>query len=872
MSLTAGTKLGTFEIIGILGKGGMGEVYRATDTKLGREVAIKVLNADFSGNSEMRSRFEREARNLASLDHPNVGALYDFQHDGDTHFLVMQLIEGKTLSERIESGALSPDETITLFQQIAEGLEAAHNAGIVHRDLKPANIKITNDDHVKVLDFGIAKTSEGLRAPGAFTPTPTTGFDGAAPTVPMNSPMPAADLTAAGAFIGTPHYMSPEQARGKIVDKRADIWAFGVCLFEALTGTMPFNGDTVSDLVTAILRDKPDLDALPDTTPINLRTLIERCLNKDPRYRMRDIGEAWIQLKQGDSAPTTNAVMVQDKTVTRFRATFPANHQLATTLTPIALSPDGKRIACVLKSSSGDQLYLRRLDDLEFKRIPGTERGRGPVFSPDGKSIAFAQRRSIRLLSVEGNSIRTLLDCKNTPVAIVWTHDNYIIWGELGSGVSRMRVDGTNQEVLTTADKEKGEFWHATLSLLDDGEWIAYMAIGGDRQYEARYLSLKTGEQRIESGYKDANSFWYSTEGYGLFHRLSVIYAAKATGSPPTFSGHPVKVLEGYAVDGDDLAIVALAENGTLAYAPNTSSNRPNKLYWVTRDGDRREIPVADNMYIAPRVSPDGDFVIMGCTDRAGAIQVALLDIRRGVVEMITSAQGRGCIAPQWTHDSESIVYGLMVGNKPHIRRLNIDTGIDELVQEGPFGEYPYGYSRDGRHFAFVVAKSNVDSQIFIQTDDNEPEPLADTNARDITPAFDPAGDNIAYGSNESGRWEVYIKPFGRQGRRIQVSLDGGSDPVWAPDGSEIFYRNGDTVYAATIERNGRLRIGQSEPLFEFPFGDKVSLYAPSFDIHPEGDRFIMVDRVAAELSATELIVVQNFIEEVKQLLPNKEL
>lgn len=864
-----GKTLGGFEIVELLGQGGMGEVYRARDSKLGRDVAIKVLRGHLAEAPEVRARFEREARNLAALDHPNIGALYDFQHEGDDHFLVMQLVEGATLADRIAVGGLSRDEIVDVFRQVAEALEAAHNAGIVHRDLKPANIKVTDDGLVKVLDFGIAKSNEGLRAPGAFTPTPSTLSDGDE-TVPMMS-TPSDALTATGSFIGTPHYMSPEQARGKMVDKRADIWAFGVCLFQALTRSMPFDADSVSDLVSSILRDEPDWKRLTGNTLTHLRSLLERCLVKDVRYRMRDIGEAWILLMRGDEDVTesTFTLTLAPRDVVSFRASFPPKSQLSTTLSPLRFSPDGKLIACVLRTETSELLFLRRLDELGFRPVPDSDRARMPFFSRDGKWLCFFQRRQIRMYSLERGTVRTLTDCEHAPVGGLWTRHDQIIWGEFHSGLQRINIDGSGRTRISTLNAEDSELWHWIVSVYPNSDWVVAGYTHGENEYSAFRLNAQTGERQSQEDLSASTGIFYFEDNIVLKQEQGELLAARTIGDPPLVGTNPfVKVLDGYSVDGDGIGQLSVSDDGSLVYVPVNSNTSSNRIYWVSRKGERREIPVPENTYLAPRVSPDGEFVAIGSADRRGAIQITLLDIRRGVLEVLTENVGIGSGPMSWLEDSQSIVYGKFdQSHRPHLSRINLESGTEDTIREPVKAEHLPVYSKDGRYLAFIRSKSNIDALLYLCEDGGEPELFASDSGRHAAPCFDPVAENLAYASNESGRWEVYVKPYGRVGRRIQVSLEGGSDPVWAPDGSELYYRCADTVYAVPIEREGRLRVGIAEPLFDFPFGNQFSQIASSFDVHPDGDRFIMVDRVAGEITATEVVVVKHFIEGVKEML-----
>ena len=490
----------------------MGEVYRARDTKLGREVAIKVLPEALAGDAEYLVRFEREAKMLASLDHSNIAAIYEFigleaGNNGVHHFLVMQLVEGETLADRIGRGPLPADEAIGVFSQIAEGLEAAHARGIVHRDLKPANVKVTHEGRVKILDFGIAKSTEGFATPGASSPRPSTPSGSGGATKPMST-TPSVFATGPGGFIGTPHYMSPEQARGRPVDKRTDIWAWGVCLFEALTGFPPFDGASATDLVAAIVRDEPNLGRLPTGTPAHLHALLSRCLEKEPKLRLRDIGEAWYALNHPLKPETGGACASAEREVTRFTVSFPANHYLSTTFSPLAISPDGQAIACALTYEGKQQLYIRPMDALDFRPVPGTDRARAPFFSFDGKWLGFFQRRAIKAVPAAGGTIRTIVECESTPVNGVWTPEDTIIWGELNSGLQMIKPDGTGRKTITASDKETGEQWHTPFCTVGKQGWILANVVSGLARSRLEFISTHTGERQKSTSTRTPGCTW----------------------------------------------------------------------------------------------------------------------------------------------------------------------------------------------------------------------------------------------------------------------------------------------------------------------------------------------------------------------------
>ncbi|HLE70286.1 MAG TPA: protein kinase, partial [Vicinamibacteria bacterium] len=605
-----GTTLSHYQVLEKLGAGGMGVVYRARDTKLGRDVAIKVLPADVSHDAERLSRFEREARLLASLNHPHVATLHGFEEDSGTRFLVMELVEGETLADRIARGPILIDEALPFFRQMAEGLEAAHDKGIIHRDLKPGNVKITPAGNVKVLDFGLAKV---------FSAAPASGPQSESPTV-TRSP------SEAGVILGTAAYMSPEQARGKTLDKRTDVWSFGCCLFEALTGRAPFLGETVSDTLAKILETEPSWKALPGQTPSRIRELLARCLTKDPGMRLHDIADARVEIVKASEEPAelpaavatrvnratlaaigvagvfaavalwslTRSPVTTGRAVTRSILPLPEGERLARDVAApsVAISPDGRYIAFLtgVSSVTGSErsLSLRSLDEMEARAIEGSNGADNPVFSPDSQWVGFARDRTLLRTAVSGGAPRRISSLGGTPRGVDWRGDELVFSGEVSSGLFRVPAAGGEPEVLTVLHKERREKAHRFPQVLPGGDAVLFtLATSTTESWDDASIavgSMKTGEYKIvlEGG---ANAR-YSPTGHLVFAWRGALHAVTFDLENLEVTGQPVRVLEDVMTSPvGGAAEFALAENGSLVYAPGLSRTDDRRVVWVDRDG-----------------------------------------------------------------------------------------------------------------------------------------------------------------------------------------------------------------------------------------------------------------------------------------------
>ena len=677
-----GRQLGPYTIQARLGVGGMGEVYQAHDTKLGRNVAIKVLPELFAHDPDRLSRFQREAKMLATLNDPTIATIYGLEESHGASYLVMELVSGETLQQRLaRKGRLPIEEALGLCRQIAEALEAAHEKGIIHRDLKPANVKVTPEGKVKVLDFGLAKAFAG---------------DGTR-NDPTQSPTLSIAATAQGVILGTAAYMSPEQARGQAVDKRTDIWAFGCVLYELLTGKQAFHGDTVTEILAAVLRGEPDWLALPAATPTSVRTLLRHCLQKDKTLRLRDAGDASIELQEALAAPSVgptaigpaatgwrrtilvgssclllgalftgfvvwNLKAIAPRPVTRFTIILPPGQQLAGLETlnngsALALSPDGTRLAYVARQGGTQQLYLRAMDSLEARPVPGTEGGDAPFFSPDGQWLGFFAAGRLKKVSVNGGAALPLADA-SFPLGASWGSQGMIAFAPaVGSGLQQVSEAGGASQPLTRPEKE--EVAHVRPEFLPDGKAVLFASIGVGRPQVA-VQPVGTGERRnlIPGGTQPR----YAASGHLIYAQEGNLMAVPFDSQRLTVTGAAVPVVDGVLqFPGTGAAQYSISATGSLVYVPGSAQAGARRLVWVNRTGLEQALPVPARFYRNPRLSPNdnGQRVALGITEGAGN-DIWVYDLTRDTSRRLTlqgSVNGMGA----WTPDGKRITF---VSNK----------------------------------------------------------------------------------------------------------------------------------------------------------------------------------------------------------------
>jgi eukaryotic-like serine/threonine-protein kinase len=888
MSLSTGQTLGSYRILARLGSGGMGEVWRAVDTRLEREVALKVLPAGLVGDPERRARFEREAKVLASLNHPHIATLHALEHLDSQYVLVMELVEGSELTELIARGPIPADESIAIAAQIADALEAAHEKGIVHRDLKPANVKVRADGTVKVLDFGLAKA-----------------WDDEAPRDdPSHSPTLTHQFTRAGVVLGTAAYMAPEQARGKTVDRRADIWAFGAVLYEMLAGRRAFEGDTVSDTMAAVLTREPDWSALPSATPAPVRRLLRRCLEKDPRRRMRDIGDARPELEDargvasqddapppGPAAPRRVAWRVvgaaglagaalaglialalwpragaHDRPVRRFEISGGTFNEVANA----AISPDG-RVVAMRGDTLGGKLLLRSLDDFAARPLGSSPRAVNPFFSPDSRSVAFFGPGGLVRTSISGGALQRVCEAAVYGSG-AWGPDGTIVFagglvdGVAFQGLMRVAADGGTPQVLTTPDPAPGERRHAWPIFLPDGDTILYTVLLTEG-LRIDAVSLATGK-RLGTVTAGAHPR-YAASGHLLFWdgRETNLLAVRFDPKTRRLDGNAVTVLPNLPSFSDGRLAYDISSEGTLIFGTAQLAMDAFRVVWVDRGG--RESPLIDEpaSWTQPRLSPDGRQLLLR---RSASPNCALwmLDIERRTLSRFTTAGDTH--DPIWSPDGRWVVYSL-AGTATHgiVRQAADGSGAVELLVESVEHRLlPRAFTPDGK--ALVVASSDLaangaDLRLLALDGTRALTPLIATPFQEDFPAFSPDGRFLAYTSDQSGRQEVYVRPYPQPGAIEQVSDHGGSAPRWSPDGRELFYAQDDSLMRVAVDTRAGFRAGVPERQLT---GNYVWARPNNVDLTRDGTRFVMIRRPGDAMPVPTLKVVLDWWQELNRLVP----
>jgi Tol biopolymer transport system component/predicted Ser/Thr protein kinase len=868
MSLSAGDKLGPYEILASIGAGGMGEVYRARDPRLNRDVAIKVSAERFS------ERFEREAKVVASLNHPNICHLYDV----GPNYLVMELVEGPTLAERIAKGPIPPEEALKIAAQIAEALDAAHEKGITHRDLKPGNIKIRPDGTVKVLDFGLAKVGPAS-APAGLEAGPTQS-----PTLSMAA-------TQAGVILGTAGYMSPEQARGEPVDKRADIWAFGVVLHEMLTGKRVFEGKTVSDTLAAVLMKDPDLTLVP----VKARKLVEACLERDPKRRLRDIGEAWrlLLIEEAPPAPVPTGPRLawlwpavagvlliataalgylyfqpaEAPRVLKFSIVAPEKAAFANS-TP-AVSPDGRKVALSLVTGGQASIWIRDLDALESRLLPGTEGGVNPFWSPDSRFLAFFAGGKLKKIDLAGGPALPLCEALNNALGS-WSKDDVILFTPSIAGLSRVSASGGTPVPVTTVDSAS-EILHVTPWFLPDGRHFLYYAVStkgrpavyaGDLDSKTRRLVLEGNTNVVYA--PPANG----RQGYVLFARDQTLMAQPFDAAKAELSGDPVAVAQ--PVDHPNTgARFSASENGVLVYATGGAGGL-GQLTWFERSGKQAGTVGSPGAIQWPAISPDGAKVAF---EQGDPPDIWVHDLARGSESRFTFGPQANMFA-QWSADGGHIAFTSLRSQGITIaQRATSGAAQDEILDGDARVKRPVDWSRDGKYileqgpgnktggdiWVLPLAQQDKDQQGKSAPDKEangkeggrKPFAYLNTEFGEGFAKLSPNGQWMAYTSDESKRPEVYVQTFPVKGGKWQVSIDGGDRPVWSRDGKELYFISPDQkMMAAEIKGGPNFDRGAPKPLFD------VHIAAGNwFDVSKDG-RFLMPVPVAQSGAAPVNVVV----------------
>ena len=912
-----GTSLSHYRITEKLGQGGMGEVYRAEDTNLSRQVAIKVLPDEFAHDAERLARFEREAKLLASLNHPNIAFIYGLEEADGKPFLVLELVEGQTLSERLKKGRIPLDETLDICRQIAEGLEAAHEKGIIHRDLKPANVKVTPEGKVKILDFGLAK---------AF-------YEQAATVDMSHSPTITDEMTRPGVVLGTAAYMSPEQAKGRTVDKRADIWAFACVLYECLTAKRAFQGDTITETVAAILKSEPDWTLLPLETPAFVRSLLRRCLQKDPNLRLRDIGDVRVEMREELAEPSA-VIPVAPRFSLRWLvsigaailvvgvltglvvmkyfkpAVSPMSQPLVyssvrleqgnwldgmrrspplgfdhPTRTAMAISSDGRFIVySAVKENPGPQdkprLYLRKFDRLEAKPIAGTEGGISPFLSPDDRWVGFWADFKLMKVSVGGGVPTALCDVRY-PFGFSWGADSRIVFAPyVDTGLSSVPGDGGKPETLTNLDRSKEEYSHRLPHCLPAGKGILFtiMRQGSDVQPRVAVIESMTRKWRVLL--EDAADARYVATGHLAFLRQGTLMLVpfdqdklEVTGQPVPSVANVIQALNTGNAGYDTVAgQFSISTSGSLAYVPGgILPDRENSLVWVDHKGKAEPIASFKAPFFAPRLSPDGRRIAYRTWGMEN--QVWVYDLNRGTTTKLTSEGTASWVT--WTPDGRRLVFGWSKTGVTNIHWQAADGSLPmERLTQSEYDQYPGSGSPAGETLAFVQQQpGSADDILLLQMRDRRVTPFLNSRFSEMYPELSPDGRWMAYVSDESGRDEVYVQPFPGPGGKWQISSGGGTEPVWSRNGKQLFYRGPWSyphIQVFVVEVQTRSGFSASKPhlLFEQAGYGRAGPIR-GWDISLDGKRFLMVKLEEQKPQpVTEMILVQNWFEELKRLAP----
>ncbi len=881
MNLASGTRLGPYEILDLLGRGGMGEVYRARDPRLGRDVAIKISAEQFN------ERFEREARAAASLNHPGICTL----HDVGPNYLVMEVVEGPTLAERIKAGPIPVEEALGIARQIADALEAAHDKGVVHRDLKPGNIKIKTNGTVKVLDFGLAKVGAGGAGEAGWA-----GVDEL-----TNSPTLNIGATQAGMILGTAAYMAPEQARGKSVDKRVDIWAFGVVLYEMLTGKRAFDGEDVSTILAAVIQTEPKLDSVPH----KVQHLLESCLEKDPKKRLRDIGDAWKLLDDARTATPAPSQLMKigwvaaaalavvaalalwapwrrterpvDRPLARLEVDLGPDVSLVPLLVPtpssVLISPDGTRLVYLASAAAGPpRLFTRRLDQSKATELAGTEGAISPFFSPDGQWVGFADGRRLKKISVDGGAAVPLSEL-NIFGGGSWGEDgNLIIGSGLTKGLLRAPSSGGAQETLLELGGE--ELFHGTPQILPGGKAALIAAYSTPPGVDKANIDVVSfADRRRKTVARGATSARYLTSGHLVYTNRSTMFAIPFDLETLETRGAALPILDDVAYDtAAGFGQFDVSRSGTLVYRRVPGSGVAMTLQWIDAAGKQTSLQAKPGAYQPPRLSPDGRRVLLVAAE-GGSQDVWVYDEQRDAMTRLTFGGGT-FVSPIWSPDGRFVVFG-SIGNGIFWTRSD-GAGQPQVLVSGKTIQFPGSFAPDGKRLAFDQVDGSPQIWTVPIEDDagtpkaGKPERYMTTQFVDQIPAFSPDGRWLAYQSNESGTFEVYVRAFpapaAGQGGKWQISNSGGTAPVWSRNGRELLYRSGDQIMTVSYAVSGDLFVAEKPRVWTDKLGGAIG-----FDLAPDSKRMVVTTPLATSEGPKldhHVVFLLNFFDELRRRVP----
>ena len=903
--LASGSKLGPYEIVSPLGAGGMGEVYRARDTKLGRDVALKVLLTAFANDAERMARFQREAQVLAALNHPNIASIYGLEESDGVRALVMELVEGATVAERIAQGSVPMEEALPMVRQIAEALEYAHEHGIVHRDLKPANVKITAEGTVKVLDFGLAKALQSETSETDISTSPTISIA----------------ATRAGMILGTAAYMSPEQAKGKSVDRRTDIWAFGAVFYEMLSGQRAFHGESVTETLAAVIQTEPDWAALPPNTPANVAKLLRRCLKKDPKSRLRDIGDVRIELEEPPSssadevAPAkparTHSLIYWGVAAVLFFAIAltlagiylrqtPLEPQLAkfqllppekTTFGDLAISRDGRQIAFTATDSSGKaNLWLRSVDSLTAQVLTGTEGAADPFWSPDSRFIGFFAGSKVKKIEASGGSPQTICDLINNrggPRGGSWSRNGVILFAAEAFGpeqIYQVSAAGGQPEPVATLEGAGEVHHHHWPYFLPDGRHFLYFVYAeGTRGRTGVYLaSIDSKDSRLlftadsSAAYTPHPPDAPAGTDYILFVRERTLLAQPFNRQRLEIGGSATQIAEQVGVDlSDAQAKFSISENGVLVYDAAGSWGY-TQLKWFDRAGKQLSSLGPPGLYIESRISPDDRRVAAQREDGLGGSDIWLLDPARGTSSRFTFYPAYQA-APVWSPDGSRIAFfSMRQGHWSIYEKPASGAWDEELLLKTNNDLVPYDWSPDGKFLLYTeIDPKSRKSDIWVLPKPTaaggrtQPAPFHRTEFNANFEGFSPDGNWVVYQSDESGKNEIYVRPFhpneGTGGGKWQISTNGGIEAKWPRRGREIFYIAPDNMLMAVEVKTGAgFNAGVPHALFPIrPAGVHRN------DVTADGQRFLVSTRTEEPISSPATVVL-NWFAALKQKMPSE--
>jgi len=890
-AVEAGKRLLQYQLAEKIGEGGMGVVWRATDTDLGREVAVKFLPDNLGDEPERLARFEREARLLASLNHPHIAVIHGLHEAEGQRFLAMELVQGQDLHKRLQAGPLPVDEALAVAQQVAAALEAAHDSGVIHRDLKPANIVLTPEDSVKVLDFGLAKALSTETASGSvdhsLTPTLTSAG------------------TVAGMILGTAAYMSPEQAKGKPVDRRADVWSFGAVLYEMLAGRKAFEGEVVSETLASVLKSEPDWSALPARTPAPIRRLLERCLEKDPRRRLRDIGDVRLAIEDVRSgrfheqpavAPAPVAATRWSLLVAGVVAALAIGFAAAWLLRPsppparpihvqatlegefpmfsvqgssLALSPDGRALAYVTGLSSDVStvsLHLRPLDRLDSRRFDNAALSYNPFFSPDGQWVGFVTPTELKKVAVAGGTPLTLCPV-NLSRGASWGEGGTIVFAiSPASGLMQIPAAGGTPRELTTL--QEGEISHRWPQFLPGGRKVLFTSYASSERDSGRIelVDLDNGQRTLV--HEGGTYARYAASGHLLFVNGGTLFAAPFDPDTGKLAAMPSPVLEDISTSSEGGAMYDIATNGTLVYLTGRVAGGRQTLVWADARGVLVPLSDVEREYGTARISPDGRRLAVEIS-LDGNRDIWVFDLERNTQTRLTFDEGPE-LSPVWSPDGVWVYYSTVSDGKAKIHRKRSDgSGPDEVLADdlGTIQVTPYDVSPDGRLLAYHDQSDGGDIWYLTTDGSGEPQRFFETpNTNEGDPVFSPDGRWLAYDADDTGEWEVYVRPFPGPGGKWQISSGGGEFARWSGDGRSLFFKDrAGSVWKVLIGTRGdSLEAGRPERVLT-----QDRPHPGDWDVDADGSRFLFVQQggLSGEAGPNLAKFAFNWFTELEDLL-----